>query len=329
MKILIIQTAFTGDVILATPVIEKLHQFFPDATIDFLLKKGNEGLFACHPILRNVLILNKKEGRIKRVFGLLKKIRAEKYDYVINLHRFFSSGILAAFSRAKHRIGFDKNPMSRFYTQKVKHIIDGKGAFVHEIDRNLALIQSFTDEKTIRPKLYPSAADFEKVKTNHVYVCIAPASVWFTKQFPEHKWVELTNLIPADVEVKLLGGPDDAALCERIKNKTTHRQVEVLAGKLNFLESAAIIKGAKMNFVNDSAPLHIASAMNAPVAAIFCSTIPAFGFTPVSDQSFLIETTEKLSCRPCGLHGKKTCPLGHFKCAEINVQEILKTVKLI
>ena len=84
---------------------------------------------------------------------------------------------------------------------------------------------------------------------------------------------------------------------------------------------------AKMNYVNDSAPLHFASAMNAPVTAIFCSTITAFGYYPLSDNSYIVETTVPLSCKPCGLHGRRACPLGHFKCAyTIRPDQLLKTL---
>jgi heptosyltransferase-2 len=84
-----------------------------------------------------------------------------------------------------------------------------------------------------------------------------------------------------------------------------------------------------MNYVNDSAPLHFASAMNAPVTAVYCSTIPEFGFGPVSDVQNIVEVEEKLSCRPCGLHGYSSCPLGHFKCAmDIQEGQLLKTVPL-
>ena len=75
------------------------------------------------------------------------------------------------------------------------------------------------------------------------------------------------------------------------------------------------MKGATMSYVNDSAPLHIASAMNAPVTAIFCSTVPAFGFGPLRANGHVVETKEELDCRPCGLHGHRACPKGHFKCA--------------
>ena len=106
-----------------------------------------------------------------------------------------------------------------------------------------------------------------------------------------------------------------------------------LSGKLSLLESAALMKDAMMNYVNDSAPMHIASAMNAPVCAVYCSTVPDFGFGPLSEQSFVVEVKEKLSCRPCGLHGHKACPQGHFRCAmdiESNqLLDILKTGKKI
>jgi heptosyltransferase-2 len=80
------------------------------------------------------------------------------------------------------------------------------------------------------------------------------------------------------------------------------------------MQSAALMKSARMNYVNDSGPLHICSAMNAPVTAFFCSTTPAFGFGPISDQSIIIESKLNLACKPCGLHGYKSCPKGHFDC---------------
>jgi ADP-heptose:LPS heptosyltransferase len=81
---------------------------------------------------------------------------------------------------------------------------------------------------------------------------------------------------------------------------------------------------ATMNYVNDSAPLHIASAMNAPVTVVFCSTVPAFGFGPIHANGRVVEITGYLDCRPCGLHGYKACPKGHFKCAlDIKVEDAL------
>src|SRR5208283_5076486 len=134
-KFLIIQTAFIGDVILATPIVEKLHESCPKSTIDFLLKKGTEGLLAGHPFINNVYVWDKKNRKYLNLWKLLKAIRKEKYDYVINLHRFMSTGLLTVFSGAKQTIGFNKNPMSLFYSCRYEHIITDKNNQVHEVDR--------------------------------------------------------------------------------------------------------------------------------------------------------------------------------------------------
>ena len=84
------------------------------------------------------------------------------------------------------------------------------------------------------------------------------------------------------------------------------------------------MQNAKVNYVNDSAALHIASSMNANVISIFCSTTPSFGFYPLSNKNSIVQVKEKLECRPCTTHGKKYCPLGHFDCAyKINVKDLL------
>ena len=314
-KFLVIQTAFTGDVVLATALIEKLHQFFPGAYIDVLVRKGNEGLLYNHPFLHEVLVWNKKENKKKNLFRLLKKIRKNKYDTIINLVKIaFTTGLLTAFSGAKEKIGFDKNPFSFLFTKKIKHELANG---IHEVERNNELIKHFTDGSFTRPRLYPSVENYDEIKkyTLQPYVCMMPASVWFTKQYPFDKWIDLIDNFPAGYNIYLLGGKEDADLCEKIKARAVNKKIEVLAGKLSFLSSAALMKNAAMNYTNDSAPLHFASAMDAPVTAIFCSTVPSFGFYPLSSKSFIVETKEKLACRPCSLHGLKACPLGHFKCA--------------
>jgi len=301
-----------------------LHETYPQASIDFLLRKGNEGLLQGHPYLRDVLIWDKKKGKYKQLLSTIAKIRGKKYDCVINLHRFLNTGLITAFSGAKQTVGFSKNPMSFLFSKKYPHEIGKEHGSVHEIDRNLSLIRHLrSGSGRSLPKLYPSATDFEKVQQVGPYVTISPTSVWFTKQYPWDKWVNVINRISPSTAVFLLGGPPDVSACEQIKNKSTHPGVTVMAGKLSFLESAALMKGAVMNYVNDSAPMHFASAMNASVTAIYCSTIPQFGFGPLSDNSRIVEYSGVLDCRPCGIHGYRACPQGHFKCAEITAEEVI------
>lgn len=328
-KILIIQTAFIGDVILATAVVEKLAHFYPDARIDFLLRKGNEGLLANHPFITKVLVWNKKSNKNRNLISLISEIRKEKYDLVINLQRFFSSGLLTSFSHGAVTIGFDKNPLSFTFTHKIKHLIKEEGKAIHEVERNHELIARFTDSIPATPKLYPTKKDFETAQSykQGPYICIAPASVWYTKQFPKEKWIEFIKSVPSSFKVYLIGAPSDKVLCTEIIAQAGRSRVEDLSGKLSFLESAALMADSAMNYVNDSAPMHIGSAMNAPVTAIFCSTIPSFGFGPLSSRSAVVEVKEKLSCRPCGLHGYKKCPKGHFKCGyEIDNEDLLNQI---
>lgn len=315
-KFLIIQTAFLGDVVLATPLIEKLRQAFPDAAIDFLVRKGNESLLRGHPFLRQVLVFDKKQ-KTKSMRALIGQMRRERYDLAVNAHRFASSGVMAVLSGARAVHGFSKNPLSWAYTRRFPHVIGQS----HEVDRNLSLLSGWTDTGFTPPRLYPPPAAFDSIPEGD-YVCMAPTSVWFTKQWPAEKWVALIDQIPSQVKVILLGGPADKEACERIREAVCHPDTLNRAGNLSLLESAAWMQRARMNYVNDSAPIHLASAMDAPVTAIFCSTVPAFGFTPLSPGARVVETDEKLSCRPCGLHGYKACPKGHFRCADIDISRL-------
>ncbi|MGZ3900462.1 MAG: glycosyltransferase family 9 protein [Bacteroidia bacterium] len=264
---------------------------------------------------------NKKEDKTKNLFKLLFTIRKNKYDCVIDCHRYASSGFLTGFSGARHKAGYKQTPFSYLFNTTVKHVI-GNGK--HEVERYNQLIEDFTDSEVFKPKLYPSAKDFEVVKQfqNEAYVCMAPASVWYTKQLSIEKWVELCNRTHPSTIIYLLGAPGDTELCENIRNQSVDKHIQILAGKLTLLQSAALMKEAKMNYVNDSAPLHLASSVNANVTAFFCSTVPSFGFGPLSDNSTVIEV-KNLECKPCGIHGYKECPLTHFKCSHlINLDEV-------
>lgn len=312
-KVLIIQTAFIGDAILATALVEQIKDLNPNFSVDILVRKGNESLMQNNPNLNKIWIWEKDKNKLKNLFKLIIDIRAKKFDFVLNLHRFASSGIITAFSGAIEKRGFSKNPFSILFDKKFEHQI-GNGK--HEVERNFQLIADWGKTEISRPKLYPSENDFEKVKPlkQEEYIVLAPASVWFTKALPIEKWIELCATIPNQKVTYLLGAKDDFNLCEKIKIAFPEKNIQNLCGKLNLLQSAALMQSAEMNYVNDSAPLHLCSSMNAPVKAIFCSTIPEFGFGPLSQSSEIIQVKEKLECRPCGLHGYKSCPKGHFKC---------------
>lgn len=334
-RFLLIQTAFIGDAILATALLEDMHRAWPDARIDLLVRRGNESLFKGHPFINQLLIWEKKggpdrPGKYRSLWQLLGQIRTARYNVVLNLQRFGATGLLTAFSGAEITIGFDKNPFSRWFTHRIPHQL---GHHRHEVERNNDLLRPLNvpDADKPRPRLYPSPADYAHVaRWQHgPYVCIAPTSVWFTKQFPAEGWVKVIQRLPPSWPVYLLGAPGDAAACEHIRDSAGLDRVVSLAGKLSLLQSAALLQGARMNYVNDSAPMHLCSAVNAPTTAVFCSTVPAFGFGPLADDAHVAEIREPLECRPCNLHGRPACPLGHFRCAyAIAITDIVGQVSL-
>ncbi|MEI7896288.1 MAG: glycosyltransferase family 9 protein [bacterium] len=313
-KILVIQTASIGDVILATAVIESLHLAYPRAIIDFLVKKGNEKLFDGHPFLNEVIAWDKRSEKYSGFLRILRKVRQTKYSLVVNIQRFFMTGLLTVLSGAGETRGFSKNPMSFLFTRSVQHPI---GAGVHEVVRNNALVSDLCITGDMKPMLYPSVTDESAVAgfAAGKFYTISPASLWYTKQYPAEKWKELIRKIPEEAGICLLGATADKDRCEEIIQQAGRNGIVSLAGKLSFLQSAALMKRARMNFTNDSAPMHLASSVDAPVTAVYCSTIPGFGFGPLSSNAATAEISIPLYCRPCGLHGYKACPEKHFKCA--------------
>lgn len=328
-KILIIQTAFIGDTILASHFARAVKDYYPNSEIHFFLRKGNESVIEGLPSIEKVWVWDKKGGKTKNLISLIVQLRKIKFDIVFNLHRHFNSGLVTTLIRAQQKIGFRQNPLSFFYSTKIIHKIPHPKGW-HEVQRNLELIPGFNIEdnaKIYKPELPLQAEHFQKIDpyVKEEYFVLAPASVWFTKAWSEKKFRKLTLELVKRGKVYFIGAPSDRALCERIGVDAS--SVKNFCGDLNLLESAALMKNALRVFVNDSAPLHLASAVNAKTTAIFCSTIPGFGYTPLADDSVVVDVGNTLSCRPCGLHGHNNCPLGHFKCSEdIEIQKVIETI---
>ena len=336
-KILIIQTAFIGDVILATSLVDLVKASYPEAQIDFCLRKGNESIMQTHPAISKVWIWDKNGGKYKNLLKMSWQIRKYQYDLVLNIQRFFNSGLITLLANAKVSVGFNKNPLSFLFTHKVEHKIPhakDKG-FLHEVQRNALLLQQVSNHSLpaaneIPPSLFPTTEQYAKVnlltKEFPSYLVLAPASVWFTKQWAQEKWKELTQKLSKDYQLFFIGAPSDKNFVNAIidDNPNCHN----LCGSLSLMESAALMQNASRVFVNDSAPLHLASGVNAKVTAIFCSTEPDFGYTPLTSDAELIQLNPRLECMPCGLHGHQTCPLGHFKCAfDISTDQVIATIK--
>ncbi len=280
---------------------------------------------ADNPRVSRVWTWNKGKGRHAALLALGEELRKHGYDRVYNLQRFFSSGYLSWRSGAPFRSGFSENPFAFSFHHKALHRIPHplkEGGYLHEVQRNRLLLEDKVYPPR-KPELWIGPGDEEKAMSmvgSQPYVVLAPASQWFTKQWHEEGWAELIRNIPDSIVVCLIGGKEDRALCQRLANS---RPGSInLSGSLSFKQSAALMKRAWRVYVNDSAPLHLASAVDAPVTAVFCATRPELGFGPLSHDSRVV-ISEHPCCSP-GLHGAQRCKSGHFLCSKgIDAQEVL------
>ena len=320
-SVLFIQTAFLGDVVLATSALEAWRAAHPTDKVDLLVRKPMDGLFLDHPWLRRVLSWDKRP----RVKGkdwrrLVREVRRARYDVVVNLHRHASSGILTALSMAPIRAGYANNPLAWRFTHRIPH---RWGDGTHEVRRHLQLLNAASSSEVpgAQPALYPGVdhrAEAEQVGASDALI-VMPGSQWATKAWPEGQFSKFLD--DTTGPVLLLGSPAEVELCRRLANGRDH--VTNAAGQLSLLGMVAAIDMAKAVVANDSAPLHVASATNTPTVALFMSTVPRFGFGPLADQHVILEPAQELACRPCGKHGKRRCPEGHFRCGwELTVQSV-------
>ncbi|MFM1913286.1 MAG: hypothetical protein RIR51_1124 [Bacteroidota bacterium] len=306
-KYLLIQTAFLGDLVLITSVLEKLFHSDEKKEVHVLVRKGLETILSDYPYIDQLRVhVYDKKNKRKSWWALNKEFRAIGFDEVMVFQRFFGMGLLATTIGAKKVLGYKENPLSFLFH---KRFIHGMGNGMHEIERNN---QFFEDgEPALKPRLsapqYASLSDLN-------YIFFAPGSVWETKRWPKDHWVELIKNSPEEWTWVMSGAGAEQILCDEIEKEIQGKNLINLAGKLSLNELNQVIGTAKLALVNDSGPLHIASAMNIPTIALFCSTSPKFGFTPLAEQSLILEYEGELTCKPCGKHGKKACPFSHFLC---------------
>ena len=318
-KILLIQTAFIGDVILTTPMIEAIMKKLPAAEIDFLTIPASQNIIKTNPNLRDVIIFDKK-GKDKGLSGLLKMgkfVAGNGYDICISPHRSFRSAFLAQRTRAKIRIGFDRSAWKRAYTHLISYPYD-----LHEIERNLSLLSVLDiPGRIFPPAIYADKNDENRVteelqqfnlKNTDIIFAVAPGSVWPTKRWPEKYFSEFCRLINnKGYNILLVGGDADKELCNRIA--CCCEKTFSTAGLFTLRQTYALLKKCQGILTNDSAPLHLGMAAGISVFAIFGPTVPAFGFAPFGDKSLVMEIKD-LQCRPCAIHGGNRCPIKTFDC---------------
>ena len=326
---LVIQTSFLGDTVLTTPLLVQLAR---RGEVDVLTTPASAALLANHPSVRTIVVYDKRgvDRGLAGFWRLAQRLRAARYEVAFLAQGSLRSAALAVVAGIPSRVGFDTSAGRWLYTKRVAHRDD-----LHHAARLLRLARpngrpAATDE--LRPSLHPG--DDERSAVNALLarhgvapgeplIALAPGSVWATKRWPYY--AQLAALLERHGRVAIVGGADDAELARAIV-AAAPRAIDA-TGHLSLLASAELIGRAAALVTNDSAPMHLASAMGTPTVSIFGPTVPAFGFGPLAPTSIVVGH-DGLTCRPCDRHGPQRCPLGHFRCMrELDADMVAEQVR--
>jgi lipopolysaccharide heptosyltransferase II len=322
-RALVVQTSFIGDTVLTTPLIQRLAA---RQAVDVVVTPTSAPLLANHRAVAEVIIYDKR-GSDRGIAGfvrLARRLRERRYTAAYLAQGSMRSAALVLAAGVPARVGFETSAGRRLYTERVPYIEND-----HHAARLLRLAGAGNDEP-LRPRLYPGAAEREMVDTllrrasgdEAPLIALAPGSVWATKRWPHY--ADLATELAG--RIVIVGSGADRELASQIVGAVGPRAIDA-TGELSLLASAELIGRASVLVTNDSAPLHLASAMQTPTVAIFGPTVPQFGFGPLAARSIVLGQSA-LACRPCDRHGPQRCPLGHWRCMrEITPRQVAAAVQ--
>ena len=298
MKILIIHTAFIGDIVLSTPLIQKLKDLYPKSEIDYLTLPTNQSVLYNNPNLNEIILYDKKgkDKGIKGFLKVLKILKQKKYDYAVIPHRFIKSILLAKLAKIPDIVGFDVATGSSLLDKKVHY--DMKK---HEVERLLNLVGY--EGKKIPVRIYPAKENFVKIekmltisgytgKKEQKLILVAPGSQRPEKMWPIEKYREVIQKLKKN-ENYFIGITGSKSEKELPLNFEKDKNVIDFRGEISLVEFGALISKADVVVGNDSSPIHIASGFEKPfVIGIFGPGKRSLGFFPWTEKSNVIEDNE-------------------------------------
>jgi len=297
--------------------------------VDVVTTPAGASVLANNKDVRQLIVYDKR-AKDSGPSGLLRVARlvraSDSSDTAYLAQGSLRSAALALAAGYRQRVGFDTSPGRLLYTRRVRFRRER-----HHAERVLRLALGDTAEiapAALRPHVYPVASDRDAVdqllapipNDARPLVALAPGSVWATKRWPYY--AELAKALRPRARAVIIGSTEDIPLAREIVQATGGDAIDA-SGRLTLLGSAELIGRCQILVTNDSAPLHLASAMNTATVAIFGPTVPAFGFGPLAEAAAIAEHPT-LECRPCHPHGPMVCPLGHWRCMrDLAVESVL------
>jgi len=324
IKVLIIRFSSIGDIVLTSPVVRCLKQQIDDIEVHYLTKKSFESILFKNPHIDQIHCLE------ENISELIPKLRAEDFNYIIDLHNNLRSAIVK-FKLGKFSYSFNKLNLQKWLLVNFKvnllpdvHIVDRyfktvKFLGVENDDKGLDYFIPESDEVDLStlPSIYQSG-----------YIGFVIGGKHSTKCLPTSKIISICKKI--DKPIVLLGDNSDGERAEEIR-KSVGDKIYNACGKYNINGSASLVRQAEKIVTHDTGLMHIAAAFNKDIISIWGNTVPEFGMYPYlpgrQERSKIFEVKE-LFCRPCSKIGYAKCPKGHFKCMNlISEEQIVEAVK--
>lgn len=347
-----VQTAFLGDLILSLPTLKRLKQLYPQDEVILICRKGFGDFFLKLQVVDQCFEITKNDRSSYQT--ALESLKNKNIENLISAHGSLRTSFFCLQIKSKNKISL-RNWLNMLFpwrtVRKDWSLPDPirQLQLLESLDPQLsAFIEKYKSEDWFTPKqgLLPSVPSwaytgfyfylqagfkkeimnlFQKLQLNlhgkSGRILIFPGSVWFTKRWLEESYTELAKKLSQDFEVLIMGGPGEEALCQRISEKA---RVKNLCGQTKVFESLLLMTEAALVIGNDSASSHLASVAEVPALNIWGPTVLKFGYRPWQNKAWIMEDRD-LNCRPCGLHGHKKCPKGHFKCMQnITSEEVYK-----
>lgn len=309
--ILFLTLSNLGDIILTTPVLEKLHEEFPQAKIDVITGSPGESIFKAHPAVRDVLLRKRRQNLLERTRELFD-FRKKKYDMVVDL----KNTLIPYLAGAKYHTG-----LSLFRTlchKKDEHLAKLKAFGIDSFSGSRFFLPVKEEEKRQIDEL------LERVSVTGKMVVINPGAKSHLKRWEARKYAELSDRLVSELGCKVFvtGSENDLEVAEEFKSLVKNPAIDLCA-KTSLGALAELMKRADLVITNDSAPLHAASAVNAPVVAVFGpSNDKKYG--PLSDKNIVVKPEKE--CRPCE---KALCSRGPAAgcIVDIDVEDVYSAAK--
>ena len=334
-RILIVQTAFLGDVVLTLPLVAAVRQWAPQAWVEVLTIPANASVLQGQPGVDAVLTYDKR-GRQRGLGGLVqmgRTIRAHAYDVVISPHRSLRSALLVAASGSRQRLGFRQWWTRWAYTATVPRAARG-----HEVVRNHELVK-LLDAGAAVPERFALQVETDKrreavaafaragIGHGHVLVGLVPGSQWGTKRWPAEHFAALIERVTAwpNTRCVLFGSPQERGIADAVVAACQTPVID-LVGKTSLRDLPAYMGCCDVIVSNDTGPMHIAAALGKPIVTLYGPTTPALGFSPYG-VAWEEASVVSLRCRPCHAHGPERCPLSHWRCMrELRPERVAESV---